>query len=81
MYDGIREADGGDDERGVRPQNGMKILEAEMSGLAKRGGEEAAQDNVTDVGLDPTEVRAARQVEIEYFRQAPRARLVCQMRR
>ena len=30
-YDGVHEEDGGDDERGVRPQNGTKILEEEMS--------------------------------------------------
>ena len=58
--DGVHEEDGGDDERGVLRLNGTKTLEEQMSGLAKRGGEEVAWDDVTDVGLDPKEVRAAR---------------------
>ena len=52
-YDGVHEEDGGDDERGLRPQNGTTILEEEMNGLAKRGGEEVARDDVTDVASTP----------------------------
>ena len=66
-FDGIHDLDGGDDLRGVRPQNGTEVLKEEMNGLAKRGGEQVAWDDVTDVGLDPVEVMAARQLEMDYF--------------
>ena len=66
-YDGVHEPDGGSDVRGVRPQCGTDILCKEMSGLAVRGGEEVAWDDVADAGLDPKEVKAARKVEMEYF--------------
>ena len=66
-FDGIHDEDGGSELHGVRPQNGTAILKEEMSGLVTRGGEYVAWDDVTEAGLDPKEVWAARMLEMEYF--------------
>ena len=66
-FDGVHEDEGGDDHRGVRPQQGTEILKKEMNGLLKRGGEHIAWDDVTNAELDPEDVKEARMVEMAYF--------------
>ena len=63
------EEDGGDDQRGVRPQVGVTLMKKEMDGLSLKGGYEGAWDDVTNAELVPELVRAARQVEMGYFRK------------
>ena len=65
--DDWHEPDGGQDDRGTRPQHGVTLLQAEMSGLTYRGGYEAAWDDVSNAELVPALVKAARAVEMEYF--------------
>ena len=42
------ELEGGDDHYGVRPQQGVTLLKAEMSGLSYRNGYEMAWDDVSN---------------------------------
>ena len=62
--DDWHEEDGGDDQRGVRPQIGVTLLKKEMDGLSFKGGYEVAWDDVTNAELVPALVKAARQVEM-----------------
>ena len=59
--------DGGCDERGLRPQNGVTLLKQEMDGLTCKNGYETAWDDVTNAPLNPVLMRKAREVEMEYF--------------
>ena len=63
------EEDGGEDVRGVRPQIGVTLLKKELHGLTFKGGYEVAWDDVTNAELVPELVKAARQVEMGYFRK------------
>ena len=65
--DDWHELEGGDDKFGVRPQNGVTMLQAEMSGLSYRHGYEMAWDDVSNESLVPELVHQARAVEMEYF--------------
>ena len=59
--------DGGCDDQGVRPQNGVTLLKQEMDGLTCKNGYETAWDDVTNAPLNPVLMRKAREVEMEYF--------------
>ena len=61
------ELEGGDDHFGVRPQVGVTLMQAEMSGLSYRNGYEMAWDDVSNENLVPELVHQARAVEMEYF--------------
>ena len=61
------ELEGGDDYYGVRPQQGVTMLRAEMSGLSYRSGYETAWDDVSNENLVPELVHAARAIEMSYF--------------
>ena len=63
------EPEGGFDVRGVRPQYGVTILESEMSALTCKGGYEVAFDDVSNAQLEPSLVKAARALEMEYFKK------------
>ena len=63
------EPEGGFDVRGVRPQYGVTILEWEMSALTCKGGYEVAFDDVSNAQLEPSLVKAARALEMEYFKK------------
>ena len=74
--------DGGFDDRGLRPQNGVTLLKQEMDGLTCKNGYETAWDDVTNAPLNPVIMRKAREVEMEYFERlgvyerVPRSRQV-----
>ena len=59
--------DGGCDDRGVRPQNGVTLLRQEMHGLTCKNGYETAWDDVTNVPLNPVLMRKAKEVEMQCF--------------
>ena len=61
--DDWHEPGGGQDNRGTRPQHGVTLFQAEMSGLTYRGGYEAAWDDVSNAELVPALVKAARAVD------------------
>ena len=65
--DEMHEEDGGEDDRGIRPQRGVEILKREMHLLNCRNGIEYAEDDTNQQVLEPTLVKAARKVEMEYF--------------
>ena len=67
--DNWHEEDGGDDLRGVRPKNGVTLLKKELDGLTINGGYEVAWDDVTNAEFVAELVKAARQVEMGYFRK------------
>ena len=65
--DAWHEKEGGCDAYGVRPQYGVTLLQAEMSGLSYKNGYETAWDVVSNENLVPELVHGARTVEMEYF--------------
>ena len=65
--DTVHEEDGGDDHRGVRPQQGIEILREELDALTFRNGIACATDDVTGNTLVPGLVQKARDEEVGYF--------------
>ena len=65
--DGVRDEDGGDDYYGVRPQQGVEALKEAMYGLVCHNSIWKAWDDVTNVEVNAKDVRAARDLEMQYF--------------
>ena len=65
--DCVHEEDGGSDDRGVRPQHGITILNEELDALTFKNGIAVAKDDVSGNDLVPALVRTARDEEIAYF--------------
>ena len=65
--DTVHEEDGGNDEFGVRPQSGVKILKEAMYGLVCRNSIWKAWDDVSNVELSVEDVKAAGELEMKYF--------------
>ena len=61
------EPERGDDRFGTRPQLGVTLLQAEMSGLSYRNGYETAWDDVSNENIVPKVVHGARAVEMDDF--------------
>ena len=67
--DFVHEEDGGEDARGVRPQNGVGILREGIQALYTKNGVVTATDDVNDVELNPTMVADARTEEMAFFKK------------
>ena len=67
--DAVHEDDGGEDSIGVRPQSGAHILREAMYGLVCRNTMWKAWDDVTGADLNVEDVKAARKLEMEYFKK------------
>ena len=67
--DFVHEEDGGEDLRGVRPKNGVNILNESIQALYTKNGEVIATDDVNDVDLEPELVLEARAVEMSFFKK------------
>ena len=61
------EEDGGSDHLGSRPQNGIQVMKDELQALYVKHGVCIASDDVTQAELSPDLVKAARQIEMDYF--------------
>ena len=63
----MHDEDGGDNCYGVRPQQGVEALKEAMYGLGCDSSNWKAWDAVTNVELNVKDVRAARDLEMQYF--------------
>ena len=79
--DNVHEHGGGEDMFGGRIRDGVDVMRKEMNALYERHGMPEAWDDMNNVFLDADKVKAAREVEMSFFkklgvyRRVPRSRV------
>ena len=67
--DNVHEHDGGSDDQGTRPSDGVAEMKRQMSALYENNGMPEAWDDMNNVFLEPDKVIAARGEEMSFFKE------------